>query len=81
MAFTVIIHLANEDPLLAEMESLPEPNSTCVTCTEVRRRDGKPVHYVTPEASTFIFPWSRINFIEVLRGEVARGEVLEFFRD
>ena len=81
MAYTVIIHLMNEDPIVAEMESLPEANSTCVCCTEVRRRDGKPVHYVAPEAQTVIFPWSRITFIEVLGGEVERADVLEFFRD
>jgi hypothetical protein len=81
MAYTVIIHMANEDPVIAEMEALPEPNSTCVICTEVRRRDGKPVHYLTPEATTFIFPWARIGFIEVLSAAVEKGEVLEFFRD
>ena len=81
MAYTVLIHPANEDPILAEMESLPDTNSACVYCTETRRRDGKPVHYITPEASTIIFPWSRITFIEVLASEADRGEVLEFFRE
>ena len=81
MAYTVILHLANEDAVLAELEKLPEPNSTCVICSGVRRRDGKPLHYVTPEATAFIFPWSRISFIEVLPGEAERGELLEFFRD
>jgi hypothetical protein len=81
MAHTVIIHFASEDPAVAEMETLPEPNSTCITCTEIRRRDGKPLHYITPEASTFIFPWARISFIEVLTSEIERGDVLEFYRD
>ena len=81
MAHTVIIHLANEDPIVAEMESLPDVNATCVFCTEPRRRDGKPVHYISPDAGIIVFPWSRITFIEVMAGAVERGDVLEFFRE
>ncbi len=81
MAHTVIIHLANEDPIVAEMEALPDATATCVFCTEPRRRDGKPVHYISPEAGTIVFPWSRITFIEVMSSEIDRGEVLEFFRE
>jgi hypothetical protein len=81
MAHTVIIHLANEDPIVAEIEELPDPTATCISCTEPRRRDGKPVHYISPEAGIVLFPWSRITFIEVMSGPADRGEVLEFYRE
>ncbi|MBC7243403.1 MAG: hypothetical protein H5T60_13285 [Anaerolineae bacterium] len=81
MGYTVLIHLPNEDPVLAEMEELPPPNATYIICTEARRRDGKPLHYLTPEATAFIFPLSRISFIEILPGEAERGELLGFFRE
>ena len=48
--------------------------------TNPRRRDGRPVNYVTAGARTFIFPWTRISFIEVMVSEDERREVLEFFR-
>jgi hypothetical protein len=35
---------------------------------------------VTAGARTFIFPWTRVSFIEVMVSEDERREVLEFFR-
>ena len=66
---TVLIHFSNEDPIMAEMEEMPKPADLFVTCTGIRRPDGKKIHYVTPEAATFIFPWHRISFIEILPSE------------
>ena len=77
---TVIVHVMNEDPVLAEMDELPSPTDTSVTLTNPRRRDNKPLHYVTEEALSVIWPWHRISFIEVLPGEESRGEVDLFFR-
>ena len=80
MAYEVILHLHNEDPVLAEMDSLPDPTHQCVFIVNPRRRDGRSLHYVTEGASSFIFPWSRITFIEVMESEEDR-EVVEFFRE
>ena len=80
MAYEVIIHLHNEDPVLADMDSLPNPVDQCIFITNPRRRDGRSVHYVTEGATSFIFPWSRITFIEIMQSEEDK-EVVEFFRD
>jgi hypothetical protein len=80
MPYEVILHLHNEDPVLAEMDSLPDPTHQCVFIVNPRRRDGRSLHYVTEGASSFIFPWSRITFIEVMESEEDK-EVVEFFRD
>jgi len=80
MTVEVIIHLMNEDPILAEMEGLPDPTHQSITFTNPRRRDGRPLHYVTEGASSFIFPWNRISFIEIMEAEETK-EVIEFFRD
>jgi hypothetical protein len=80
MAFEVIVHLQNEDPILAEMDDLPDPTHQSVTFTNPRRRDGRSLHYVTDGATSFIFPWSRISFIEVMESEEEK-EVVEFFRE
>ena len=76
----VIVHLHNEDPVLAEMESIPDPTHHSVVITNPRRRDGRPLHYVTEGATSFIFPWTRITFIEIMEEEEAK-EVVEFFRE
>lgn len=64
--YTLIIHIANEEPVMAEVEELPATTDQVVYCTNPRRRDGKDLHYVLPEVQTIILPWWRINFIEVM---------------
>jgi hypothetical protein len=80
MPIEVILHLMNEDPVVAEMEAMPDPTHQSVLLLNPRRRDGRPLHYVTEGARAFIFPWSRISFIEIM-GEEEAGEVVEFFRE
>jgi hypothetical protein len=80
MAVEVIIHVMNEDPILAEMDSLPDPTHQSIIIQNPRRRDGRQLHYVTEGATAFIFPWTRITFIEVMETEESK-EVVEFFRE
>jgi hypothetical protein len=80
MAVEVIIHLQNEDPVVAELDELPDPTHQCIFVNSPRRRDGRQLHYVTEGATSFIFPWTRITFVEIM-GEEDAGEVIEFFRD
>jgi len=80
MSMEVIIHVLNEDPILAEMETMPDPTHQSIVITNPRRRDGRPLHYVTEGARTFIFPWSRITFVEIMESEEAK-EIVEFFRE
>ncbi len=80
MAVEVIIHVMNEDPILAEMESLPDPTHQSIVIQNPRRRDGRQLHYVTEGAMAFIFPWTRITFIEVMEPEEGK-DVVEFFRE
>jgi hypothetical protein len=66
MPVTLLIHVANEDPVVVEAEELPKPTDTCVMGMHPRRRDNKEVHYILPDVTTVIFPMHRINFIEVM---------------
>lgn len=81
MAKTVIIHIFNEDPILADMDDMPEPSAMYVALTNLRKRDGKPVTYISPGAKTILFPWSRINFLEIMVSAEERREVVDFFRE
>lgn len=66
MPYTLLIHLANEDPIVAEVEALPGPQDMSLICHNPRRRDGKDVHYLMSNVTTVIFPMTRVGFIEVL---------------
>jgi hypothetical protein len=81
MARSVIIHLMNQDPVLAEMEELPGPAATNIHFTNPRKRDGKPVTWATPGATAFIFSMSQVYFVEVMTSEEERRNVVEFFRE
>lgn len=81
MPFTVIVHLLNEDPMVAEMDELPSATATCFTCINPRRKDGKPLNYVSADCDRFIFSWNRVGFIEVMPSEEEEKKIVEFFRD
>lgn len=77
---TLLIHVSNDEPILAEVEELPKPSDQAIVCVNPRRRDGKDLHYVLPEVQTVIIPLWRINFIEVMpTGE--EEEIVAFYRD
>ncbi len=63
---TILIHISNEEPFLAEVEELPARTDQVIYCTNPRRRDGKELPYVLPEVQTIVLPWHRITFIEIL---------------
>jgi hypothetical protein len=61
----VVIHLMNEQPLLADIEALPAPSDVAFVCTNLRTMNGKRPVFVDRMESTFVFPYSQIRFIEV----------------
>lgn len=80
MAYTLLIHLANTDPIVAEVDELPAPQDQILVISNPRQRDGKDLQFVMPEVQTLIFPWNRITFIEVMPTE-EEEEVIGFIRE
>ncbi len=80
MPYTLLLHIVGEPTIMAEAEQLPSPNDNTITVTNLRQRDGKDLKNIDAEATHFIFPWSRINFIEVLGAE-EEEEIVGFARD
>jgi hypothetical protein len=80
MSYTLLIHVIGEAALMCEAEQLPNPSDSTITVTHLRQRDGKEVSMVDSNATSFIFPWSRVNFIEILGAE-EEEEIVGFARD
>jgi hypothetical protein len=77
---SVVIHIANEDPIMGEISELPDPSDQSVLVKNPRRRDGKDLHYLQANVTEVIWPMSRIAFIEVLpSGE--EEQIIGFVRD
>ena len=77
---TVLVHIMNDDPVLGEMDSLPTAQDTLLIIKNPRRRDGKDLPNLEMNVSTVMWPWLRINFIEVMpTGE--DEEIITFIRE
>jgi hypothetical protein len=63
-----VIHIANEQPLLADLYNMPAETDVSLVCTNVRMLDGKKPLFIDHTASTFVFPYLHIRFIEIVPG-------------
>ena len=63
---TIVVHIANEDAIVCEVDALPESTDQFVTLQNPRRRDGTDIHYLDEDVTSMIVPWHRINFIQLL---------------
>jgi hypothetical protein len=66
----VVIHISNEQPLLADLFDLPGATDVSLVCTNVRMLDGKKPLFIDHAGSTFVFPYLHIRFIEMPPGAV-----------
>lgn len=66
MPLSVLVHLSGEDPVLGEVEEIPNPSDTSITVNNPRRRDEKELPYIDQRVVKVIWPMHRVNFIEVL---------------
>jgi hypothetical protein len=61
----VVIHIANEQPIIADLLNAPAPSDVALICTNVRTKGaGKPV-FIDKSDSTFVFPIVHIRFVEI----------------
>ncbi|MGD8969082.1 MAG: hypothetical protein PVI07_16365 [Anaerolineae bacterium] len=80
MAYTVLIHISNEQAIVGEIEHIPEPTDQVLIVHNIRYRDGRDVSYVLPETDTVIYPWHRIHCVEILPSET-KEELISFIRE
>jgi hypothetical protein len=80
MTISIILHLTNEDPVVAELEELPNPSDQIIVINNPRLKDGKDLHYLEAEVTMMIVPWHRITFIEVVPS-AEMDEVITFVRE
>ena len=66
MAYQVIIHVANEEPILAEVDTMPATTDTLIVALNPRQRDGKDLRQLAPNVTTAIWPMTRVTLIEIM---------------
>jgi hypothetical protein len=70
----------NDDPLMGEVDNLPNPTDQFLILKNPRRKDGKDLAFIEANVTTLIWPFLRITFIEVMpTGE--EEEIITFVRE
>jgi len=79
--YTIILHVANSAPVKVEVEELPGPTDTSIVGRNPRERNDKEFDWLDEGVESVIFPWWRINYIQILPND---DDVADFpmpFRD
>lgn len=80
MAYTILIHVMNEDAIVGEIEELPDQNAPFLKVASPRLRDGRDVSYFLPETNVVLLPWGRIHSIEIMPTE-GEEKLVTFVRE
>ncbi|MEA2518248.1 MAG: hypothetical protein QOF49_328 [Chloroflexota bacterium] len=68
MLRNAIIHISNEQPLLADLFEMPTSADASLVCTNIRMLDGKKPIFIEHSTSVFVFPYLHIRFVEIMPG-------------
>ena len=80
MSSSVIVHIRNAEPMLAEIDELPQLTDVLIKLNNPRQKDGKDLIFLERNVVSVYWPWSEISFLELLPGDTAE-EVVSFIRE
>ncbi|MEO5885983.1 MAG: hypothetical protein ABIQ58_10755 [Candidatus Limnocylindrales bacterium] len=66
MIRNAILHIMNEQPMLADLYDLPASSDIGLRCTNLRTMNGKRPIFIEGSESVFFFPYLHIRFVEIL---------------
>jgi hypothetical protein len=68
MIRNAVIHIVNEQPLLADLFEPPTSTDINLVCTNLRTMNGSRPVFADHTDSTFVFPFDHIRFVEIPPG-------------
>lgn len=63
--FTIMLHVANGEPIKCEVDELPKPTDNCVVAKNPRMKSEKELNWVDEGVQTVVVPMHRLNYIQV----------------
>lgn len=78
---TLILHIENSDPIKVDVDEMPKPTDAIIVGKNPRERTDKEVYWLDDGVTTVLFPWHRINYIQVLPDPTEESDVPRLFRD
>ena len=70
-----VLHIANEQPLIADLFEMPGPADLGLRLTNLRALDGRKPIFIDDMRSVFLFPYHRLTFIEIPAQSVAGSDL------
>ena len=80
MPITLILHISGTEPVVAEVDELPELHDTMIKVSNPRKVDGKDLHYLAEKVVTVYWPVDKPSFIEVMPSEEEES-IIGFVRE
>lgn len=77
---TVYVHMVGEDPIVGEVDELPQHTDSILPIKNPRRKDGKDIIYLEQNVTQIIIPLHRITLLEILPG-AEEDEIISFVRE
>ena len=74
MIRNAVLHIMNEQPMVADLFEAPSPGDVGLRCTNLRTLNGKRPVFVDDSASIFFFPYLHIRFVEIAPGAVSGSD-------
>jgi hypothetical protein len=68
MIRNAVIHIINEQPLLADLYEMPTATDVSLVCTNLRTMNGTRPVFADNTDSVFLFPYDHIRFLEIPPG-------------
>lgn len=78
---TLILHIENSEPIKVDVDEMPKPTDSVIIGKNPRERTDKEVYWLEEGVNTVLFPWHRINYIQVLPDPTEEADVPRLFRD
>jgi hypothetical protein len=76
MIRNVVVHIANEQPVLADLLMEPKPSDVALICSNLRTMGGKKPVFIDKTESTFILPLAHIRFVEIPQASMVESAAL-----
>jgi hypothetical protein len=64
--YSILVHVANSEPVKLDVEELPKVTDTCIIGRNPRERSDREFTWVDEGVTIVIFPWWRVNYVQVL---------------